>query len=178
MKTKELVKKIFSTIWWHLLIIGILVILIFFIFKDIQKQIGKNKTIKQEIYNQEMALTRVETLEAEWKKAEDYYKKLLEVLPAEKDLIQLEEKIKNLKNQCSVNLDFRFGSLNTLSNEPKSYNYSLTFTGPQAEVLKCLKSFQDITPAIRLEQIEFRPISSEQNKDQIELKALGRVYIR
>lgn len=177
MNPKELFKTIFKVTKWNFLGILLLIGISLFLFKDIQNQLKKIDLIKKDIFNQELTLLRTQTLDEEWKKAEEYYNKLLSILPSEKDLLKLEENIKALSNRYPVNLDFRFGSLNSLANEPLSYNYSLVLTGSKSQVLSCFKEFQKITPAIRVEQTELKFVSSDPNKDEVELKVLGRIYL-
>jgi len=178
MKNKDLLKQILkeNLVSW-LVILG-LIFLCFYFYFDILKKAKDIDLIKKDLYSKEMSALRAQVLEEEWKKAESYYQKLREILPEEKELVKLEEKIKNFKTQFNIDLDFRFGSLNTISNEPKSYNYSLTILGEKETVLKVLEAFRKISPAIRLEQIELRQISSQDKKEMIEIKILGRVYIK
>lgn len=178
MNPKILLRQIFISTRWNLLVTLILVLISFFLIKDINNQLKGIDLLKKDILNQELILLRSQVLEEESKKGDEYYNKLLTILPSEKELIKLEDNIKDLKGRYSVNLDFRFGSLNSLANEPSSYNYSLILSGSKNEVLDCFKAFQKITPAIRIEQLEFRFLNPDHNKEEIELKALGRVYIR
>jgi len=178
MMNKDLLKKIFKENLISWLFILILISLCLYFYFDILKKAKEIDLLKKDLYNKEMIVLRAQVLEEEWKKAEDYYQKLKEILPEEKGLFKLEEKIKNLKNQYYIDLDFRFGSLNTFSGEPKSYNYSLTIGGEKETVLKSLQAFLKISPAIRLEQIELRQINSQEKKEMIEIKILGRVYVK
>ncbi|MGE4554621.1 MAG: hypothetical protein AB7D02_00585 [Candidatus Paceibacterota bacterium] len=180
MLNKDFLKKFFKKNWINILIILSLIFLSFYFYRDIQKQVKNIELAKKELYNKEMSLLRAQTLESEWGKAEEYLKKLKELLPEEQDLIKFEDKIKSLKSENNIDLDFRFGSLNSLSNEPRSYNYALTISGEKELVLKTLEEFQKISPVIRLEQIEFKKISSntKENTMNVEIKILGRVYIK
>ena len=77
-----------------------------------------------------------------------------------------------------MQLSFRFGSKNTVTpDEPPSYNYSLTISGKQEAVLSCLEDFQELTPAIRIEQLELTRVSQEADEG-IEVKLLGRIYLK
>ncbi len=174
----KITKIFFRQFLWVIIALIVLLILCFYFTKDIEQKISQIETIKNDLSLKESIFQKVTLWEEEWQKAQAYYPRLQEMLPTEKDLINLENKINNLDNNYPVQLSFRFGSKNTVTpDEPPSYNYSLTIGGKQEAVLSCLEGFQKLTPAIRIEQLELTK-TSQAADEGIEIKLLGRIYLK
>lgn len=172
-------KRLILIICISLSIILILGGLFYYFRQDIIKRVDKINSYRKELSSRTDILNRIQLLEQEYTKSLTYFEKLKKALPTETEMVDLEGVLKDLAGQNNLDLSFRFGLLNTATEqEPKSYSFNLILSGEKDNILKWLDGFQKLDYIVRLDQIELTQTSSEKGKVSYDVKILGRVYLR
>ena len=192
-------KRLILILSISLSIILVFGVLFYYFYNDISKKVVQINTYRQEVASRATILDRIQLLEQEYTKSLPYFEKLNEALPTETEMVSLEEVLQNLADQNNLDLSFRFGLLNEVTEqEPKNYSFNLILSGEKDSVLKWMDSLQQLNYTIRIDQIELTQISSskgeqagsyfEQSEKQgsgvkrtgsyYSVKILGRVYLR
>ncbi len=153
--------------------------LFYYFCNDILQRVTEINSYRQELASRASILNRIYILEQEYTKSLPYYEKLTEALPTETEMVNLEEILKDLASQNDLNLSFRFGLLNEVTEqEPKNYSFNLILTGEKDNILKWMDGLQELNRIIRVDQIELSQTSSSGSKSYYSVKILGRVFLR
>ena len=86
----KITKIFFRQFLWVIIALIVLLILCFYFTKDIEQKISQIEIIKSDLSLKESIFQKFTLWEEEWQKAQVYYPRLQEMLPTEKDLINLE----------------------------------------------------------------------------------------
>lgn len=172
-------KRLILILSISLSIILVLGVLFYYFYNDISKKVVQINAYRQEVVSRATILDRIQLLEQEYTKSLPYFEKLKEALPTETEMVSLEEVLQNLADQNNLDLSFRFGLLNEVTEqEPKNYSFNLILSGEKDSVLKWMDSLQQLNYTIRIDQIELSQTSSSEGESYYSVKILGRVYLR
>ncbi len=186
-------KRILLIIGLSFLLIGILIFVFSYLYKDIKKTVQEVNGYKEELERRKMLLERIQTAETQLQEVQPYLLKLKQAIPTETEVVNLESQLKSLALKYNLQFSFRFGSLTLESNnEPKNYSFNLSLSGTFDNIIRWMEEVNKLFFSLRFEKIEFNQLTSSvttrikkgnQVVSQIipanyEVKILGKIYLR